>query len=145
MFYAAPILRKAVGVMAKKAKVSPMQRSLNKLREDGYRPAIVEYRVPFKPITKDLWGVVDILAINEQETLAIQCTTSSNMAARVTKARESVDLVTWLQQTPMHRFEVWGWLKRANRWCVRRLEVRPSRAGARPTLFLRPTIVEEIK
>lgn len=64
---------------------SPTQRTLKKLRDEGYTAAVVERRNPGAFITHDLFGFIDILAIRGDETLAVQTTTGPNVAARVKK------------------------------------------------------------
>lgn len=91
--------------------MTPTQRSLAALKADGYLCAIVERWNPHARIRQDLFGVIDILAIREGETLAVQTTSASNMAARVTKIAES-------EATPHirnagWRIEVHGWRKNA--------------------------------
>ena len=65
--------------------ISPTQLSLKKLREEGYTVAVVEHWNPWAKIRVDCFGFIDIIALRENETLAIQTTTASNMSARVKK------------------------------------------------------------
>lgn len=64
---------------------SPTQRSLKKLRDDGYRAAITEHWNPFAKIRQDLFGIIDIVAVKEGNTLGVQTTSYSNMGARIKK------------------------------------------------------------
>ena len=74
---------------------------------------VVERRVPKTRITKDLFGFIDILAIEprEQGCLGIQATTGSNHAARRKKilghCHEQAE--KWLAAG--NRIEVWSWRK----------------------------------
>lgn len=68
--------------------MSPTQRSLEYLREEGYLVAIVEKWNPWAKIRQDLFGFIDLLAIRENETLAVQ-TTSTNVSERVKKIQDS--------------------------------------------------------
>ena len=70
------------------SSLSPTQRTLAYLREQGYLCAIVEKWNPHVKIRQDLFGFIDILAIKKDETLAVQCT-STGVAARVKKIQES--------------------------------------------------------
>lgn len=70
------------------ASLSPTQRSLAYLREQGYRVAIVEHWNPHARIRQDLWGWCDLLAIRKNEVLAVQVT-ASGVAARIKKIEES--------------------------------------------------------
>jgi len=64
---------------------SPTQLSLKKLREEGYLVDVVERWIPGANIRKDLYGFGDLLCIKRKETLVVQTTTASNMAARCRK------------------------------------------------------------
>jgi len=70
------------------SSLTPTQRTLAYLREEGYLCAIVEKWNPHVKIRQDLFGFIDILAIKKGETLAVQCT-STGVAARVKKIQES--------------------------------------------------------
>lgn len=100
----------------------PTARSLKVLRERGYRCAVVERWNPYARIRQDLFGVVDILAIKAGETLAVQATSGSNVASRVTKIASSeatpdIRAAGW-------RFVVHGWRKNAKgRWDLREVDV----------------------
>ena len=69
------------------SSLTPTQRTLAYLREEGYLCAIVEKWNPHVKIRQDLFGFIDILAIKKGETLAVQCT-STGVAARVKKIQE---------------------------------------------------------
>ena len=66
---------------------STTQLTLDKLAAEGYRADVVERRTG--PITKDLFGIVDVLAIREGETLAVQTTSRSNVSTRIRKIADS--------------------------------------------------------
>lgn len=75
----------------KAKRLKPMscnQLSLQHLREAGYLAEVVEKRLPRCMITKDLFGFIDIIAVRRDEVLAVQTTSSSNMAARIAKIAE---------------------------------------------------------
>jgi hypothetical protein len=71
---------------------SPTQRSLKYLREQGYTVAVTEKWNPHARIRLDLFGFVDLLAIKEGQTLAIQTTSASNFADRRAKILEHDNL-----------------------------------------------------
>lgn len=104
------------------SKTSPTQRSLAHLRGLKYRVAVVEKWNPHARIRQDLFGVVDLLAIRDGETLAVQATSGSNVSSRVKKIAEAeatpdIRRAGW-------RFLVHGWSKRANgRWELREVDV----------------------
>ena len=68
---------------------TPTKRSLKKLRDEGYAVAIVEHWNSFARIRQDLFGIFDLLALKDGETLAVQVTSSGNLAARVHKISEA--------------------------------------------------------
>lgn len=72
--------------------ISPTQRSLKHLRELGYTVAITEKWNPHARIRQDMFGFVDLLAIRDRETIAIQTTSSSNISARRMKINEHENL-----------------------------------------------------
>jgi hypothetical protein len=87
---------------------SPSQRTLERLRKDGYIAQVVEKRVPFRNITQDLFGCIDILAVKPgHPVLGVQATTVSNQSARYKKSIAIPELRVWLEAGC--RFEVWGW------------------------------------
>lgn len=87
---------------------SPTQNSLSALRAQGYTCWIVEYWNSFTRKRVDMFGMFDIIAIRENETLAVQ-TTTTGVAARVKKITESeyLDAV----RKAGWRIEVHGWRK----------------------------------
>ena len=90
--------------------MTPMQKSLELLRAEGYTPFIVEYWDAFARRRKDLCGIGDILALRENEVLIVQTTSHSNVWARVRK-------ITDHENTPHIRkagirIEVHGWGKK---------------------------------
>lgn len=102
--------------------MTPTQRSLKYLRDAGYRVAVVERWNAHARIRQDLFGVVDLLAIREGETLAVQTTSGSNVAARVKKISEAEALPD--MRAAGWSIKVHGWRKAANgRWQVREVDV----------------------
>ena len=84
--------------------------------------AVVEKWNPHARIRQDLFGVVDVIGIREGETLAVQATSGSNVAARVKKIAESD--ATPVIRAAGWRFAVHGWRKGANgRWACREVDV----------------------
>jgi hypothetical protein len=101
------------------ASLSPTQRSLAYLREQGYRVAIVEHWNPHARIRQDLWGWCDLLAIRKNEVLAVQVT-ASGVAARIKKIQES-DTIGMVRDAGI-RVEVHGWRKNSKGRYVLRIE-----------------------
>ena len=94
--------------------MAPTQLTLRKLRADGWLAEVVERWVPGANIRKDLFGFVDIIALRDGETLAIQATSYSNISARVNKIA-SLDTVADVREA---NWSIWviGWRKINNRW-----------------------------
>lgn len=101
--------------------MSPTERTLKALRRDGWLVAVVEKWNPHARRRFDLFGVIDVLAIRDGETLAVQTTSYSNVPARVRKIADH-------ENTPAireagWRFIVHGWRKKGNRWVCREVDV----------------------
>ena len=100
---------------------SPTQRSLEKLRADGWRAEVVERWIPGANIRKDLWGWVDILALRDGVTLAVQTTSAANVSARVRKIADSDSLAD--VRKAGWRIAVWGWRKVGRAWVCREVDL----------------------
>lgn len=101
--------------------MTPTMRSLAYLRGLGYRVAVVERWNYHAKIRQDLFGVVDLLAIREGETLAVQTTSGSNVAARAAKIAEA-EATADIRKAGW-RILVHGWRKAANgRWTLREVD-----------------------
>jgi hypothetical protein len=97
--------------------MSPNARSKALLEAEGYAADIVQMRVT-RLVTRDLFGILDLVAIREGETLGVQATSASNHASRRRKVSESEILPTLLAAG--WRIEIHSWAKRASRWRCRR-------------------------
>lgn len=113
------------------AKTTPTQRSLALLRRRGLVCAVVEKWNSHMRIRQDLWGWVDVLALDPEtgDLLAVQTTSSSNVAARIDKIQAWPHLAAFLLR---HRAVVHGWSKRGDRgkrklWACREVEVSAPR------------------
>jgi hypothetical protein len=100
---------------------SPTQLTLEKLRADGWLAEVVEKWIPGANIRKDLWGFVDILALRDDEILAVQATSYSNVSARVNKITDHENLPA--VRLANIQIQVWGWRKVDNRWAARIVDV----------------------
>jgi hypothetical protein len=101
---------------------SPTQRSLKHLREQGYLADVVERWIPGANIRRDLFNVLDILAIREGEILGVQTTSDSHVAERVDKIanHENVGAI----RKAGIKIHVHGWRKNAKRrWVLREVDV----------------------
>jgi hypothetical protein len=92
--------------------MTPSQRTVKHLKEQGYMVANVETYNYFTKRRHDLFGVIDILAIGNGETLAVQVTSKSNMSARIRKIEDSEALPEMLRSG--WRVIVHGWWKATN-------------------------------
>jgi hypothetical protein len=99
--------------------MTPTQRSLALLREEGYTVAIVEKWNPHVRIRQDLFGFIDLLAIRKGETLAVQ-TTSTGVSSRIKKIMES-DYLPKVRDAGW-RIIVHGWRKNSKGRYVLRVE-----------------------
>jgi hypothetical protein len=108
--------------------MTPTSRTLALLRAEGFTVQSVESWIPRLNIRRDLWGIGDVLAMKPGEPLLlVQCTSTPNTSARIHKAQAEPRLRTWLACG--HRFEVWGWDNRGNRWECRRTPLTADALG----------------
>jgi len=105
-----------VGIQGQRAApVSPLQRSLELLREQGYVVDIVERRLPRCAVTKDLFGIADLLCLRGEEIVAVQCTSRSHVSHRQRKIAEAETLPA-IRKAGI-RVLIHGWGKMAGgRW-----------------------------
>lgn len=100
---------------------SPTQRSKAKLEADGYLVAVVERWNPHARIRQDLFGIIDLLAIKDGETIGVQTTSGDNVSKRVAKIADCSH-VGALRRAGW-RLVVHGWRKAANgRWTLREVD-----------------------
>lgn len=94
--------------------MTPTQLTLRKLRAEGWTAEVVERWVPGANIRKDLFGFVDIIALRDDITLAVQATSYSNISARVNKIAD----IKTLKVVRDANWSIWviGWRKANNRW-----------------------------
>jgi hypothetical protein len=99
------------------AKTSPTQRSLQLMRDRGCLAEVVERWNPHSRTRHDLWGFVDIICLDDNQVIAVQSTSRSNMSARIRKIEEHENLAAVLRagiQIVVH-----GWKKdKAGKWLV---------------------------
>lgn len=70
---------------------------------------VVERWNAFARIRQDLFGIIDIVALDEQQTLGVQTTSWTNVSARVKKIADSPYLPALLRAGWV--LEVHGWKK----------------------------------
>lgn len=92
--------------------MSPTQRTLAELRKMGLKVAVVEHWNAYAKIRQDLFGIVDILALdNTRGFVGIQCT-GKDFAGHLAKltVEHAQDCLDWLK-TPGGHLEIWSWRK----------------------------------
>ena len=89
--------------------MTPTQRSLARLRADGYLAEVVERWNPHAKVRHDLFGLVDVLALRAGQVLGVQATSRSNVSARVVKLRSHANLLPVLRAGIA--VQVWGWAR----------------------------------
>lgn len=104
--------------------MTPTQRTLKNLRENGWIVQVVERWNSFARIRQDLFGCIDIVAVkgDSRGVFGVQATSGNNVAARIQKSVAEPKLRAWLQAG--NRFAVVGWSKRGPRGKVKRWEPR---------------------
>lgn len=97
--------------------MSPTQRSLKLLRDQGHTAQVVEKWNAFAKRRIDLFGVIDIVAIHPDAIgcKGIQTTSGSNMSARIAKAMAEPTLKTWLKTGNSFVIHGWRTIKDGNR------------------------------
>lgn len=83
----------------------------------GYPADVVEKWIPRANIRRDMFGIIDIVALDGLTgVLGVQTTTASNVSARIKKARTIPEIVIWLERG--NRLHFHGWAKKKGRWMV---------------------------
>jgi hypothetical protein len=104
--------------------MTPTQRSLRLLRREGFTVAVVERWNAFAKRRQDLFGFIDLVAINDSTgILGVQTTTAHNLAARIAKILAEPQAKEWLKAGG--KIEVHGWRRskpgsRRKEWAVER-------------------------
>ena len=102
--------------------MTPTQRSLAYLRDQGYVAEVVERWNPFARRRIDLFSVIDIVCLGDGETIGVQTTSASNVSARVKKITASEHLPA-LRRAGW-RLVIHGWRKNAaGKWVLREVDL----------------------
>jgi len=88
------------------------QRTIALYEQQGYKCEVVESYNAFTKRKKDLFGIFDVLAVGNCETIGIQITSKPNMSARIKKIQESEYIVELIRSG--WRVVVIGWFKNSN-------------------------------
>ena len=92
------------------------------MRSQGATVCVVEHWNPFSKTRQDMFGILDLVALLDGETIGIQTTSGSNVSARVAKITASEHLPA-LRRAGW-RLLVHGWRKNAaGKWQLREVDV----------------------
>jgi len=111
--------------------MTPTARTLQYLRSKGYVADVAERWNSYSRTRKDLLGIADVVAAGPGGILAVQATTSGNLAARCTKIAPLVEAKAWLQAGG--RLIVMGWAKQGPRGKRKTWQQRQVHAVLDPT------------
>lgn len=89
------------------------RRTLKLLRDSFTWVQVVEYWQHKAMKRKDLFGVIDIVAIGEDKIIGVQCTTLDNHNARREKILRNRAMKDWLKVASLW---IISWGKRNGRW-----------------------------
>jgi len=107
-------LRKSRSDCPPTTRMTPTQRSLKKLRSEGWFVALTEHWNPFAKVKQDLFGFIDILAIRGDETLAVQTTSGDHVSHRLEKINACQAASFW-RESPTRKIVIHGWRKVGSR------------------------------
>lgn len=96
-------------------------RSTAHLRDLGYLVATVEHYNAFTKRKHDLFGCIDLLAIGNNETVAVQVTSKGHLSERKHKIEEAEAYPEMLRSG--WRIVLHGWFKENNRWKLKEVEL----------------------
>jgi hypothetical protein len=91
--------------------LSPTQRTLAALKDDGWECAVVEKWIPRARVRKDLFGVIDIIAIGGARGILGVQSTGQDYAGHYKKmmTEKAQECLRWLQSGG--GLELWSWRK----------------------------------
>lgn len=86
------------------------QRTLEYLRGQGMRCAIVEHWNSFARVKQDLFGFIDILALDphQHRVIGVQCCSDANRAAHKAKIQNAPAFLDWLDASGIVFLISWG-------------------------------------
>jgi len=91
---------------------TPTQRTIRELRQQGIKCAIVEKWNAYIKIRQDLFGIIDIIALDPEKGVIGVQSTGQDFSGHVLKLRDekAQDTFDWLS-IPGTSLELWGWRK----------------------------------
>lgn len=111
------------GIDVPKSSTSPTQRTLKLCRDTGWTAAVVEKWNMHAKVRQDLFGCIDVLAMNGVGFVGIQSTSGSNVSARLKKIAENEHAAEWLKCGGRILIHGWRKLAKSKRWECREVEV----------------------
>jgi len=108
--------------------VNHNQRVMKAFRDWGYFAQVVEHWDAFSRRRHDLFGIIDILAVGDGQTVAVQVTSRDNMASRRHKMLAAPELAAMIAAG--WQVELWGYKKVGSRWTLKKetISVTPINA-----------------
>lgn len=101
--------------------MSPTELSLREARKRWDYAEVVERWNPFARCRQDFGQLVDIIVLDKTGTIGIQCTSASNVSARIRKIADHANTLHF--RNAGWRMLVWGWRKVDGRWVLREVDV----------------------
>ena len=99
--------------------MSPLQRSMKQLREEGWHVEKVEWWNSWGKVRQDLFGILDLLCIHKQDghTLGVQVTTMGQKQPHIRKIRKSKNYPLLRKAGWMIQLHSWRKLKKSG-WTI---------------------------
>lgn len=95
---------------------------IQKFESHGYTVDITERRLPYTYVTKDMFGVSDLMAVDDESTVLIQVTTQNLVQKHIREYQSNADIMkfmhTWLKHGDRY-FIFAGWAKVKIGWELR--------------------------
>lgn len=91
---------------------SPTQRTMRELKKNGIKAAIVEKWNSHIRIRQDMFGIIDIIALDPEKGVVGVQSTGQDFSGHVKKLRDekAQETLDWLS-VPGTSLELWGWRK----------------------------------
>lgn len=105
------------------SKTSPTQRTLAMCRKHGFTTQVVERYCTFSRRRIDLFGVIDVVAMDGKNILGIQTTSGDHVSHRLKKIKAEPRAKQWLESGGRLFVHGWSLKKRSRRWECREIEV----------------------
>lgn len=114
----------------KKSSTSPTQRTLALCKKHGWTCQVVERWNSFAKVRVDLFGFIDLVAMDGSSIIGIQATSGSNVSARLEKIRGNPKSSEWLASGGRLFIHGWRKLAKTRRWECREIEITKETLNA---------------